>query len=88
MSDRLYETCKVSVQGVVALGGHFATLCQEVDFYEAKLFSLLIFKKKRQILLIILIVKSLQICYYDPQSAGINVQSPQSATTLRRLTLN
>ena len=32
-----------------------------------------------------------QICYiliyYDPQSAGINVQSPQSATTPRRLTL-
>jgi hypothetical protein len=24
----------VSVQGVVALGDHFATLCQEVDFYE------------------------------------------------------
>ena len=29
---------KVSVQGVVALGGHFATLCQEVDFYEAMFF--------------------------------------------------
>ena len=28
-----------------------------------------------------------QICYYDPQSAGINVQSPQSAATPRRLTL-
>ena len=28
-----------------------------------------------------------QICYYDPQSAGINMQSPQSATTPRRLTL-
>ena len=41
---------KVSVQGVVVLGGHFATLCQEVDFYEA-FFSLSIFKKKRQILL-------------------------------------
>ena len=27
---------KVSVQGVVALGGHFAIFCQEVDFYEAK----------------------------------------------------
>ena len=26
---------KVSVQGVVTLGGHFATLCQEVDFQEA-----------------------------------------------------
>ena len=27
---------KVSVQGVVALGGHFATLCRELaDFYEA-----------------------------------------------------
>ena len=43
---------KVSVQGVVALGGHFATLCRELDFYEAIFFcSLLIFKKKRQILL-------------------------------------
>ena len=43
-------------------------------------------------LLFILIVKSLQIAqiyYYDPhtQSAGINVQSPQSTTTPRRLTL-
>ena len=37
--------------------------------------------------LIILIVKSLQICSYDPQSAGINMQSPQNATTPRRLTL-
>ena len=37
-------------------------------------------------------VKSLQvelaeICYYDPQSAEINVQSPQSASTPRTLTL-
>jgi hypothetical protein len=24
---------KVSIQGVVALGGHFATLCQKLDFY-------------------------------------------------------
>ena len=31
-------TPKVSVQGVVALGGHFATLCLEVDFYEAFFF--------------------------------------------------
>ena len=39
------HTCefKVSVQGVV-IGGHFATLCQKVDFYEA--FSLLISKIK------------------------------------------
>ena len=28
-----------------------------------------------------------QIYYYDPQSAGINVQSPQSESTPRRLTL-
>ena len=41
----------------------------------------------------ILMVKKLQIelyiaqiYYFDPQSAGINVQSPQSATTPRRLT--
>ena len=38
---------KVSVQGVVALGGHFARLCQEVDFYESIFFSLLIFKKRK-----------------------------------------
>ena len=42
---------KLSVKGVVAICGHFATLCQEVDLYEAIFFSLLIFKKKRQILL-------------------------------------
>ena len=28
-----------------------------------------------------------QIYYYEPQSAGINVQSPQSESTPRRLTL-
>ena len=46
-------------------------------------------------IVIILILKSLQIehciaqkCSYDHQSAGINVQSPQSATTPRRLTLH
>ena len=32
-------------------------------------------------------MKITQIYYYDPQSAGINVQSPQTATTPRRLTL-
>ena len=28
-----------------------------------------------------------QIYYYEPQSAGINVQSPKSESTSRRLTL-
>ena len=40
-------SCKVSVQGVVALGGHFATLCQEVDFYEAIFFSIIDFSKRK-----------------------------------------
>jgi hypothetical protein len=31
--------------------------------------------------------KIAQIYYYDPQSDGIKVQSPQSASTSRRLTL-
>ena len=39
---------KVSVLGVVALGGHFARLCNMI-FMEHCCFSLLIFKKKRQI---------------------------------------
>jgi hypothetical protein len=28
--------CRVSVQGVESLGGHFTTLCREFDFYGSK----------------------------------------------------
>ena len=56
---------KVSVQGVVALCGHFAKLCRELDFYEAKIYFFIInFQKEKEntfTLLIILIMKSLQI---------------------------
>ena len=41
---------RVSVQGVESLGGHFATLCREFDYYEVKK-KILFFKKKRGILL-------------------------------------
>ena len=49
---------KVSVLGVAALGGHFATLCQELDFHKASFFQ----KENENTLtyLIIFIVKSLQ----------------------------
>ena len=30
------DFCKVSVQGVAALGSHFAILCRKLDFYEVK----------------------------------------------------
>ena len=43
----LYSYCKVSVIGVVALGGHFATLCREVDFYEAIFFFIIFFQKEK-----------------------------------------
>ena len=49
---------RVSVQGVKSLGGHFACLCQEFEFYEV-----IIFQKENGntfTLLIIFIVKSLQ----------------------------
>ena len=43
---------RVSVQGVKSLGGHFACLCREFEFYEVKNFILLLFfKKKMEILL-------------------------------------
>jgi hypothetical protein len=48
---------------VVALGGHFATLCQQLDFYKT-FFFITNFQKEKvntSTLLIILIVKSLQI---------------------------
>ena len=54
---------RVSVQGVESLGGHFATLCWEFDFYEVKNIIIIIFQKEKGntfTLLIIFIVKSLQ----------------------------
>ena len=49
ISDKI----RVSVQGVKSLGGHFACLCREFDFYEVKTKKklLLFFKKKLEILL-------------------------------------
>ena len=94
---RAWFSIRVSVQGVKSLGGHFACLCRGFDFYEVKK------KKKKFLfqkengntiaLLIIFLVKSLQkeqkaqIMEYKPQSAGINLQSPQSDSTPWTLTL-
>ena len=44
----LQSTSKVSFQGVVALGVHFATSCQELDFYEAFFFHYQFSKRKRK----------------------------------------
>ena len=52
---------RVSVQGVISLGGHFVYLCQEFDFMSKN--NIIIFKKEKVntfTLLIIFIVKSLQ----------------------------
>jgi hypothetical protein len=55
---------RVSVQGVKSLGGHFACLCREFDFYEVKkeIFYYYFSKEKGNTftLLIIFIVKNLQ----------------------------
>ena len=37
--------CRVSVQGVKSLAGHFACLCREFDFYEQK--KNIIFEKEK-----------------------------------------
>ena len=80
----LLSLTRLSVQGGKSLGGHFACLCREFDFYGVKK-NIIIFQKENIFtLLIILIMKSLQIEIHstNPQSAGINVQTPP-----RRLTL-
>ena len=54
---------RISVQGVKSLGGHFACLCREFDFYEVKKILLLLFQIKKGntfTLFISFIVKSLQ----------------------------
>ena len=45
--------CRVSDQGVESLGGHFTCLCRGFEPYEVKnkIFLLLFFKKKFEILL-------------------------------------
>ena len=44
-SERLLAI--VSVQGVKSLGGHFAGLCQEFNFYEVKTKFVIIFQKEK-----------------------------------------
>ena len=53
---------RVSVQEVESLGGHFATLCLEFDFYEVRKNIIIIFQKEKGntfTLLTIFTVKSL-----------------------------
>ena len=79
---------RVSVQGVKSLGGHFACICQGVDFYEVKKVLLFFKQKYFHSFNHFYSEKStnLQI-YYDPQSARMNVQPPQGKSTPRRLAL-
>jgi hypothetical protein len=55
-------TIRVSVQEVKSLGGHFACLCREFNFYEVKKNVIIFLKEKGNTftLLVIFIVKSLQ----------------------------
>jgi hypothetical protein len=70
-------------------------LCREFDFYEVKKNWELFLKRKGKYFYnfnqfyskVFKKSKIAQIYYYDPQSAGINLQSPQSESTPRRLTL-
>ena len=91
MTDQCHKS-RVSVQGVKSLGGHFVCLYQEFDFCE--ILKKIVFLKSGKYFYTFnhFIVKSLQkkiaqIYYYDPQSAGINMQSPQSDLTPWTLTL-
>ena len=66
---------KVSVQGNVALGGNFATLCRELDFFEA-FFLIINFQKRKGntfALSIILIAKSLQIDLHSTNLTPITI---------------
>ena len=52
---------RVSVQGVKSLGGHFACLCREFEFYEKKI--IIVFQNENGdtfTLFVIFMVKSLQ----------------------------
>ena len=86
---------RVSVQGVKSIGGHFACLCLEFDFYEVKNIYHFFQKEKGNTftLLITFTVKSLQKEQNStnlllwPPICWNKVQSLQSESTSRRLTL-
>ena len=70
----------MSKPGVVALGGYFATLCQELDFYEANFVFIINFQKEKAntlTFLIILIVKSLQIELHKHKSTTMTPNLPE-----------
>ena len=84
---------RVSVQGVKSLGGHFACLCRRIDFYKVKEIFYYLSKRKGKYFYTFnnfcseKSSKRAKIYYYDPQSARINLQSPQSDSTPWTLTL-
>ena len=84
---------RVSVQGVKSLGGHFACLCRGFGFSKVKKKKIVIIFQKLLHFLSFLWWKVFkkskisQIYYCDPQSARINLQSPQSDSTPWTLTL-
>ena len=42
----LSSSCRISVQGVKSLGGHFAYLCRGFEFYEVKKKNVIISQKE------------------------------------------
>ena len=82
ISFQTFIFSRVSVQGVKSLGGHSKCLCFDLSYFRSK--KILFFKKKRKILQ--KEQNSTNLLLWT-QSAGINVQSPQSESTPRRLTL-
>ena len=77
---KLRAAFRVSVQGVKSLGGHFACLCQGFEFYEVKKKNCYYFSKRKW--------KYFYTFYhFNSESAGINLQSPQSDSTPWTLTL-
>jgi hypothetical protein len=51
IGPKIWNIIRVSVQAVKSLGGHFASLFKGFDFHEVKKKIIIIFKKKREILL-------------------------------------
>ena len=85
---------RVSVQGVKSLGGHFACLCRGFESYEVKKNCYYFSKRKWKYFYTFYHFYSEKsseeqnsTTYYEPQSAGINLQSLQSDSTPWTLTL-
>ena len=71
------SSCRVSIRGVISLGGHFACLCRAFEFYEVKKKKfVIIFQKENGNTFTLLIIFILKILQKEQKSTNLLLWPP------------